>query len=74
MFLFALLVAGAGWFAYTRGTISQLTSNIFITFEVTPRIIGIGAAVATVLGIVASLMPSLAVARMSVVQGLRTLD
>lgn len=71
---FASVLAMAGWFAYTRGTISQMTNNIFITFEVTPRIVALGAAVAALLGIVASLMPSLAVARMSVVQGLKTLD
>ena len=70
----SFILAYAGWFAFTRGTISQMTNNIFITFEVTPRIVGIGAAVATALGVVASLMPSFSVARMSVVQGLKTLD
>ena len=64
----------AGWFAYTQGTISQMTNNIFITFEVTPRIVAVGAAVAATLGVLASLMPSFSVARMSVVQGLKTLD
>jgi putative ABC transport system permease protein len=74
-FLILAWVLGAGgWFACTRGTISQMTDNIFITFEVTLRIIAIGSAVATVLGVLASIMPSLAVARMSVVQGLKTLD
>ena len=43
-------------------------------FEVTPKIIGIGVLVAATLGIVASIMPSLAVARMSVVEGLKSLD
>ena len=51
-----------------------MTDNIFITFEVTTRIVATGAAVATVLGILASIMPSISVARMSVVQGLKTLD
>jgi putative ABC transport system permease protein len=74
LLIFALILANAGWFAYTRGTISQMTQNIFITFEVTPRIVAVGAAVATVLGVVASILPSLSVARMSVVQGLKTLD
>jgi len=74
LLFFALLLAATGWFAYTRGTISQMTDNIFITFEVTSRIVGIGAAVATALGIIASIMPSISVARMSVVQGLKTLD
>jgi putative ABC transport system permease protein len=69
-----LILGGAGWFAITRGTISQMTNNIFITFEVTARIVGMGAAVAAVLGVVASLVPSFSVARMSVVEGLKTLD
>jgi ABC-type antimicrobial peptide transport system permease subunit len=43
-------------------------------FEVTPKIIGIGCLVAATLGIVASIMPSIAVARMSVVEGLKSLD
>ena len=71
---FALILANAGWFAFTRGTISQMTQNIFITFEVTPRIVAVGAAVAGALGLIASILPSLSVARMSVVQGLKTLD
>ncbi len=41
---------------------------------VTPRIIGLAALVAVGLGIVSSLAPSVAVARLSVVQGLKTLD
>jgi len=51
-----------------------MTNGIFITFEVTPKIIGIGALVAACLGIVASIAPAIAVARMSVVNGLKTLD
>ena len=74
LLIFALILAYAGWFAFTRGTISQMTQNIFITFEVTPRIVAVGAAVASALGVIASILPSLAVARMSVVQGLKTLD
>ena len=73
-FVFAAFAAAAGWFAYSHGTISQMTDNIFITFEVTPRIAAIGAAVAATLGIVASVAPARAVAAMSVVQGLKTLD
>jgi ABC-type antimicrobial peptide transport system permease subunit len=77
--LVTLLICGyvlgvGGWFACTRGTISQMTDNIFITFEVTPRIVGVGAVVACALGVLASIMPSFSVARMSVVQGLKTLD
>ena len=45
-----------------------------VLFEVTPRIMGQACFVATLLGIVASIAPSLSVARMSVVEGLKTLD
>jgi putative ABC transport system permease protein len=72
--LLAMILGVAGWFAYTHGTISQMTSNFFLTFEVTPRIVAAGLAVAAALGVAASLFPSLSVARMSVVQGLKTLD
>jgi ABC-type antimicrobial peptide transport system permease subunit len=41
---------------------------------VTPKIIGLGALVAALLGIVASIVPAIAVARTSVVEGLKTLD
>jgi hypothetical protein len=41
---------------------------------VTARIVGTGAVVAAALGVVSSIMPGLAVARMSVVEGLKTLD
>lgn len=44
------------------------------TLAVTPRILGLAALVATGLGVVSSLAPSVAVARLSVVQGLKTLD
>ena len=51
-----------------------MTSGVFVMFEVTPRIIGTGAAVAAGLGIIASIAPCIAVARTSVVEGLKTLD
>jgi len=51
-----------------------MTRGIFITFEVTPRIVGFSALVASLLGIVSAIAPSIAVARMSVVDGLKTLD
>ncbi|HXG49448.1 MAG TPA: ABC transporter permease, partial [Methylomirabilota bacterium] len=70
----ALLGIGGAWALFTHGNIAQMTNNVFLTFEVTPRIIGTAASVAAILGILASLAPALAVARMSVVQGLKTLD
>ena len=70
----ATIGIGAAYCAYTFGDIGKMTHGIFVTFEVTPRIIGFSALVAAVLGIVSAIAPSLAVARMSVVNGLKTLD
>jgi putative ABC transport system permease protein len=70
----ALLFTGIGWQVYTHDSILKMTQGILLTFEVTPRILGIGAAVAAALGILACVAPAVAVARMSVVQGLKTLD
>ena len=70
----AVIGIGAAYCAYTYGDISKMTHGIFVTFEVTPRIIGFSALVAAVLGIVSAIAPSVSVARMSVVNGLKTLD
>ena len=70
----AVIGIGVAYCAYTFGDISKMTHGIFVTFEVTPRIIGFSALVAALLGIVSAIAPSLAVARMSVVNGLKTLD
>jgi putative ABC transport system permease protein len=69
-----VLGIGGAWLLYTHGNIAQLTQGVFVIFEVTPRILGKAALVTAGLGIVASLAPSLAAARMSVVEGLKTLD
>ena len=60
-------------FTYTD-LIKTLTMNFFITFEVTGRMVGMASLVAALLGIVASITPALAMARTSVVKGLKTLD
>ncbi len=70
----AAIGIGVAYCAYTFGDIGKMTHGIFVTFEVTPRIIGFSALVAALLGIVSAIAPSLAVARMSVVNGLKTLD
>jgi len=70
----AVLGIGGAYCLYTFGDISTMTQGIFVSFEVTPRIMGVAALVAAVLGIAAAIAPSLAVARMSVVNGLKTLD
>jgi ABC-type antimicrobial peptide transport system permease subunit len=70
----ALIGVGGAYALFTYGDVAKMTNGIFVMLEVTPKIMGIGAAVAAVLGIVASIMPSLAVAKMSVVEGLKSLD
>jgi putative ABC transport system permease protein len=70
----AILGIGGADMLYTWGNISQLTQGIFVSFEVTPRIMGVAALVAVLLGVVAAVAPALSVARMSVVSGLKTLD
>jgi putative ABC transport system permease protein len=70
----ALLGIGGAYFLYTYGDIGKLTHGIFVSFEVTPRIMGFAALVASLLGIISAITPSLSVARMSVVNGLKTLD
>jgi putative ABC transport system permease protein len=70
-------ILGAGgtalFFAYTD--FSNLSGGFLpATLAVTPRILGLAALVAVGLGVVSSLAPSIAVARLSVVEGLKTLD
>ena len=62
------------WLVFTHDSITKMTQGILLTFEVTPQIIGVGVGVAAGLGILACIGPALAVARMSVVNGLKTLD
>jgi putative ABC transport system permease protein len=69
-----LLGIGGAYALFTFGDIPKMTNNIFLTFEVTPRIIGLSACVAVTLGVVACIFPCRSVARASVVQGLKTLD
>lgn len=70
----AIFGVGGAYCLFTYGNISKMTNGIFVMFEVTPKIIGIGALVAAGLGIIASIAPSISVARMTVVKGLKTLD
>ena len=70
----ALIGVGGAYVLFTYGDVTKMTNGMFPSFEVTSKIVGIGALVAAMLGIVASIMPSIAVARMSVVEGLKTLD
>ncbi len=70
----ALFGVGGAYLLFTYGDVAKMTNGIFVMLEVTPKIMGIGVMVAALLGIIASVMPSIAVAKMSVVDGLKTLD
>ena len=70
----ALLGVGGAYVLFNYGDVAKMTNGIFPSFEVTSRIVGTGALVAAMLGIIASIMPSIAVAKMSVTEGLKTLD
>jgi putative ABC transport system permease protein len=70
----ALIGVGGAYLLFTYGPIGKITFGYFPSFEVTSRIIGVSSLVAALLGIVASIMPSIAVAKMSVTEGLKTLD
>jgi ABC-type antimicrobial peptide transport system permease subunit len=66
---------GGAWGIFNHtDLVASASQNFMVLFEVTPRIMGQACFVATLLGIVASIAPSLSVARMSVVEGLKTLD
>jgi putative ABC transport system permease protein len=70
----AITCGGIAWQVFTHDNITKMTNGILVTFEVTPRIIGVGVVVAAGLGLLACIAPAVAVARMSVVAGLKTLD
>jgi len=76
--LLALLgaVIGAGGAAWLFGNIDieKISGGILIFFEVTPRMLGSAFLISMVLGILAGVIPAWSVCRMSVVQGLKTLD
>jgi len=55
-------------------SLQKLTSGFMPYFEVTPRIMATAALVSAALGIVAAITPMMAMARTSVVEGLKTLD
>ena len=65
---------GGAYALYTFGDVSTLTNGLFPSFEVTTKIVATGSLVAALLGIAASIMPGIAVSKMTVVDGLKTLD
>ncbi len=70
----ALLGAGGAWLLYSGMDVPKATHGIFVSFEVTPQMLGTAALVASLLGLISCIAPAIAVAKMSVTEGLRTLD
>lgn len=70
----AIVGIGGAYLFWGNIDLQKLTNGFLPYFEVTPRIMATAGIVAALLGIVAAIGPSIAVARMSVVQGLKTLD
>lgn len=70
-----LLGAGGTALFFASTDFSSLSGGFLpASLAVTPRILGLAALVAVGLGVVSSLAPSISVARLSVVEGLKTLD
>ena len=65
---------GTACLLFNIADISELSHGMFIRFQMTPRIIGLALLVAGGLGVVAGIGPGVAVARTSVVAGLKWLD
>lgn len=70
----ALIGIGGAALLFGSGQITKLSGGMFPVFELTPRIAGMAFLIAAVLGLISSIMPAVSVARMSVVQGLKTID
>jgi len=70
----AVLGAGGAWLIARSIDVNKVTNGMFPYLEVTPKMMGLAFGIAAGLGIIASLAPALGVARMSVVEGLKTLD
>ncbi|MCX7872251.1 MAG: FtsX-like permease family protein [Verrucomicrobiae bacterium] len=71
----AVLGIGGAWLVFSHTEIMKYaTHGIFITFEVTPRIVAQSMFVAVMLGVVSAIAPAIAVAKMSVVEGIKSLD
>lgn len=70
----ALVGAGGAYLAYSFLDLPKMTGGMLRQFEVTDRIMAMSFTIAALLGVIAAIPPALAVARTSVVDGLKTLD
>jgi putative ABC transport system permease protein len=69
-----ILGAGGAWLLFSSVDAPALTGGLFPSLDVTPRILGTAAVVATILGVVSAIAPAATIVRMTVVDGLKTLD
>lgn len=70
----AVLGIGTVWAFWRFMDLQTLTNGFLVYFEVTPRIIAWGASVAAAMGVLSAIPPAVQTARMSVTEGLKTLD
>lgn len=70
----AIIGAGGAWLLTINLPLDKIAGGIFVSFEATQQIMGTAFLIACALGISSCIFPALAVTRMSVVQGLKTLD
>ncbi len=71
----AIIGVGGAYVVFSGTEIMKYaTHGIFITFEVTPRIVAQGCLVAVALGVISAIAPSIAAAKMSVIDGIKSLD
>ncbi len=69
-----LLGCLGAWLALGILDVQKLTHGLFISFDVTPPILGRGLLASVALGVVSSLMPAWRSARKNVAEGLRTVE
>lgn len=70
----AFVGAGGAWLLYRTVDMKKASGGIFVSFEVTPEMLGLAALAAVALGVISCIVPAISMCRMSVVEGLRTLD
>lgn len=70
----AVIGAGGATWLYHSIDMKKASGGMFIAWEVTPEMLGLAALAAAVLGLLSAIFPAISAARMSVVQGLKTLD
>jgi len=70
----AIMGAGGAAWIFSNIDIQALSGGMFIYFEVTERMLGSAFLIAMVLGVLSGVVPGWSVCRMSVVDGLKTLD